>query len=33
MADFDDLGILLRGVKERGLNCMSIFDVDANKAD
>ena len=33
MADFGDLGTVLRGVKERGLDCKSILDVGANKAD
>jgi FkbM family methyltransferase len=33
MADFGDLGNVLRGVKERGINCKNILDVGANKAD
>ena len=33
MADFGDLGKVLGGVKERGINCKNILDVGANMAD
>jgi FkbM family methyltransferase len=33
MANFGDLGTVLRGAKERGINCKNILDVGANKSE